>query len=263
MGRKRKPVTAGNANKHLSYREAWGRIKGALAHGYYIEAISIEESIISDRLSSYLVRTGHAKPDSHLDRTSFANLIGTWRQHVPEAIEDQYFSDLQSAVDKWRVRRNKLIHGMVKSHPGSAPPTVTDFKAEAELAAREGQRLGMSVCNWYNREKGRLERMASSGAKKALRMPSFAVVWKRVAELQGEGFATITGLPFTYRVEGDALFPSRTEYRLSKKNVEKAYNIVPFDGPGVINRIVRGPAYVWAILHDPRVARGRWPTSKP
>lgn len=89
-------------------------------------------------------------------------------------------------------------------------------------------------------------------------MPPFTLIWGRIVALQGEEFATITGLPFTYRVEGDALYPSRTRYRLSRSNVETAYGMVPIPGPGAINDTVRGPAYIWAILHDPRVSQGAW-----
>ena len=41
---------AGNASKYYSYREAWTRIKLAQENGFYLEAIAIQESIISDRL---------------------------------------------------------------------------------------------------------------------------------------------------------------------------------------------------------------------
>lgn len=89
-------------------------------------------------------------------------------------------------------------------------------------------------------------------------MPPFEDIWNRILALEGETFTTITGLPFTYVVTGDALYPSRTDYRLSRSDVEKAYGLVPLPGPGVINRVVRGPAYIWAILHDSRVSQGAW-----
>jgi hypothetical protein len=89
-------------------------------------------------------------------------------------------------------------------------------------------------------------------------MPPFEVIWARITALQGEQFSTITGLPFTYSVNGEGLFPSRTDYRLSRGDFETAYALVPIPGPGVINNDVRGPAYVWAILHDQRVSQGAW-----
>jgi hypothetical protein len=48
----------GNVVKYLSYREAWTRIKQAQEQGFYLEAVTLEESIITDRLISYLVGVG-------------------------------------------------------------------------------------------------------------------------------------------------------------------------------------------------------------
>ncbi len=44
----------GNVPKADSYREAWARIELAQKDGFYIEVASIVESILSDRLLSYL-----------------------------------------------------------------------------------------------------------------------------------------------------------------------------------------------------------------
>lgn len=83
--------------------------------------------------------------------------------------------------------------------------------------------------------------------------PDFEVIWRRILQHEGETFRTKTGLEFKYRIVGNEVVPDRTGYPLHKSNFEKAYELVPFDGPGVINQSVRGPAYVWAILHDPRI----------
>jgi len=86
----------------------------------------------------------------------------------------------------------------------------------------------------------------------------FLEVWKRIKAHQGEKFHTKTGLEFTYNIKENGFFPSRTEYRISQSDVEKAYKLVPFDGPGVVNDIVRGPAYLWAVLHDTRIRKNDW-----
>lgn len=87
------------------------------------------------------------------------------------------------------------------------------------------------------------------------RRPPFDEVWRSIRELEGETFKTITGLPFEYVMDGEALIPSRTDYRLSRGNFEKAFERVPIAQPSEISA-VRGPSYVWAILHDPRVSAG-------
>jgi hypothetical protein len=52
---------------------------------------------------------------------------------------------------------------------------------------------------------------------------------------------------------GRVLRPSRAKYSPSKSGFEKALALILCDGPGVLNRTIRGPTYVWALLHDKRV----------
>ncbi|MGQ4834410.1 MAG: hypothetical protein ACP6IS_11015 [Candidatus Asgardarchaeia archaeon] len=88
--------------------------------------------------------------------------------------------------------------------------------------------------------------------------PPFNEIWRRIREYEGEQFYTKTGLPFRYKIVGDTLIPDRTGYPLHISNFRKAYELVPIEGPGEINYLVRGPAYVWAILHDERISKGDW-----
>jgi hypothetical protein len=91
-------------------------------------------------------------------------------------------------------------------------------------------------------------------------MPRVSIddVWRRLKTLEGHEFETKTGKPFTFEIDGDVFHPSRTKYNVGKADFRKALELVPFDGPGVVNSVVRGPAYVWAVLHDKRVRRQDW-----
>lgn len=89
-------------------------------------------------------------------------------------------------------------------------------------------------------------------------MPPFDETWNRIIAHAGENFYTKTGLEFTYEINGDIFYPSRTNYKIHKADFEKAYAYVPIDGPSVINNMVRGPAFVWAVLHDQRISNGMW-----
>ncbi len=91
-----------------------------------------------------------------------------------------------------------------------------------------------------------------------MQKPCFGDIWKRIIACEGEEFRTSTGLPFTYNVNSNALCPSRTKYNIAKSNFAVAYDLVPIDSPGEITKLVRGPSYVWAILHDERISNGEW-----
>lgn len=81
----------------------------------------------------------------------------------------------------------------------------------------------------------------------------FEAIWSRIIGCAGQPFATKRGLPFTYRIVNGAVVPDRTGYALSRANFVKAAGIENLTGPGQISNLVRGPAYVYAILTDPRV----------
>ncbi|MBR5020689.1 MAG: hypothetical protein IKY17_03585 [Oscillospiraceae bacterium] len=81
----------------------------------------------------------------------------------------------------------------------------------------------------------------------------FDAVWERILRFEGELFYTVTNRSFTYRIVGGAVVPEHTGYPLAKKQFLKAYNLGELKNPGQINRIVRGPSYVYAILTDPRI----------
>ena len=152
------PIPDGNAMKYSSYREAWGRIRRAQGHGFYLEAVTLEESIIADRLISFLVCVGAVQPDARLERQSFGQLVQQWIALVPEPIKTKHFSDLRTAVDEWRKRRNKVVHGMVKSVPGTDHDDVLNFLEEAKLVALEGDALAQALSDWGKKVKPQLNK---------------------------------------------------------------------------------------------------------
>ena len=88
--------------------------------------------------------------------------------------------------------------------------------------------------------------------------PPFDEVWKRISVRAGDVFFTKTGLRFTYRVEDDKVHVSRAKYTVSKNDLRRAYELAPLGGPSQLSSAVRGPTYVWAILHDARVTLRQW-----
>lgn len=83
---------------------------------------------------------------------------------------------------------------------------------------------------------------------------SFATVWRRIIVHAGKTFWTKTGVAFTYKVTGNHLIPTHTARNIPKTDYQSAYSLVPFTGPAVINRTHQGPAFIWGVLHDPRIS---------
>ena len=86
-------------------------------------------------------------------------------------------------------------------------------------------------------------------------MDGFDTAWQRIKTHAGQQFRTKTGLPFTYKVVGGSVVPDRTGYPLHASNFRAAFDLLPLSGPGQINTLVRGPAYVYAILADQRIVQ--------
>jgi len=153
--RKAKPLpndwAAGNSAKYLSYREAWARISMASKRGYFLEAVTIEESIISDRLLSYLEKTcGLALGDEKW--ISLSRVIGTWRREATSRCETgeqaQHVGQLHGRLNAWREQRNRVVHGMVKSTASKGEDHIESFLAGAADAAREGQDIARAISKW-------------------------------------------------------------------------------------------------------------------
>jgi len=142
----------GNVKKFFSYREAWTRVKQSQAAGFYLESIALIESIISDRLTSVLVKSGQIQRKTEIRKyPGFSDLIRAWTALCPTPIEQGNYSDLQASVDTWRLNRNQLIHGMVRSHPGGPTVDILDFVTDAQLTAQQGEKLARAVCSWSSR----------------------------------------------------------------------------------------------------------------
>jgi hypothetical protein len=139
-----------NAPKYQSYKEAWRRIDSAMAGGFFFEVVTICESIISDRLLSFV--RGVTQANDIGTNTNFSQLIRLWRENVQIQSPESSLEELIDRVDRWRKERNKMVHGFVKSLPGTATMPVNQFLADAQKAADEGMKLARMVSAWHRSE---------------------------------------------------------------------------------------------------------------
>ena len=149
-----------NMEKHALYSLAFERIDQALAAKFPVEAIAIEESIISDRLYSILkslVPDFLKEFDGGIGPRLNAVRLCCWRDEDGGLLAD---------VKQWIKRRNQAIHGIVASKAGGkAKQTPANFVPYAMSTARLGKKLSRRVDNWARKVKRMAEKFHTNTKK--------------------------------------------------------------------------------------------------
>lgn len=138
----KKEAKQGNKVKYDAYTEAFARIKAANESNFFLEAVAIQEAIISDRLKSHL---GHLGKLTKRNRPTLFDLVEIWKsENQDQNLEIKI--NLPELVDQWRVLRNQAVHGLV------CTSGVDDFLNSAKAAAKTGEILARAVCDWHKGE---------------------------------------------------------------------------------------------------------------
>jgi hypothetical protein len=123
--------------RYLRYKLAFDRLDEALEEGWLLEAISLEESIITDRLLSILTST----ESSVSSKQSLGNLIAQAKKLMTGSgslVEGDLFHEL----DQWREKRNECIHAFCKLDDHAyADNSAEIFSEKMWETAKKGREL--------------------------------------------------------------------------------------------------------------------------
>ena len=151
-------MTNKNMTKYESYKFAFEQIDLAIESEFYLEAITIEESIISDRLISYLQLNGKTGDFSRIGLYQIVKKVG----NVPGQYSIKVSENFLLTVDDWRNKRNTCIHQLVKSDKGEPTIDVEKFKNIAKETAKEGRILARQISSWTTSQKRKRERQSNA-----------------------------------------------------------------------------------------------------
>ncbi len=147
---------AKNMEKYYSYKLAFERIDLAIKNKFPLEAIVIEESIISDRLRSYCETSElgerfegfcdllqRASEYAFVNCDELYNLIGFIKD------PDNSSKDASESIDQWRLERNRLVHKIVKTSKSGLAPEIpaNEFIDRAVEIAKYGKEHARKICN--------------------------------------------------------------------------------------------------------------------
>jgi hypothetical protein len=130
----------GNIEKYNSYSEAFKRIKESIKAGFYLEAITIEESIICDRLFSIYV-TRNKKPKKEISKITVGDFVRF--KNLGELISET----MKSEIIKFWKYRCFLIHQICKSYPKTSTININSFLEDARNTSLVGLTLSKELSN--------------------------------------------------------------------------------------------------------------------
>ena len=139
-----------NKKKARRYAFALERTSKALDSGFYLEAITLCESMIADRLLSSLARREQriVRRNKGLGWLIAEHINGESLQKSATS-KGKTEADVFLALDRWREERNELLHGIAKCAPGDQLSNPPALMARAKGAAEEGIRLFRLLDNWH------------------------------------------------------------------------------------------------------------------
>ncbi|MDP5459601.1 hypothetical protein [Alishewanella sp. SMS8] len=124
------------SKKETRFQEILDRINKAILNGFYLEAIALQESCISDRLSLALYMKG-----KKAGTKSLSKLI--------ELCDSFVSCDLLKQINSWRRDRNKSIHNLVRSSPLEEQKELFELDKFTSVTAEKGMALTLNVNNWF------------------------------------------------------------------------------------------------------------------
>lgn len=131
--------------RHSAYQAAIDQITKALQDGYYLEAIALEECLISNCLFNFLNGIG-----SKLSNPSFHTLLKEVSNRQGTACD--YPRELLDELDIWRKARNIAIHGFISSTSVELDHSRANFHESVKATALSGEGYCKAIVSWYEVE---------------------------------------------------------------------------------------------------------------
>lgn len=156
-----KPGNSVGKQRQALYAKAYTRIDEAIKQGFLLEAITIEESIITDRLEARVAWLSEQTQREFRNLGPLIELLDTKKDKKQKNAEkmnkvkiqesDSEMLDLLSEINKWRKQRNEALHELVKFPDDVEEKCWEDFYSKTENVAKKGKKLSRKVSNCVKR----------------------------------------------------------------------------------------------------------------
>ena len=147
----RVPGEKGSSQNELRgelYSSAFSHIKDAYDKGFYIECISIIDSMITDRIESYCQFLSYEDDKQFVANSVFDAIRNLGTLTKEKGVRDDEFYVINDKIEKWSAQRNRAIHGFVIVREETKGDDFNKRKQVTKDAADEGLRLVREVMSY-------------------------------------------------------------------------------------------------------------------
>jgi len=137
-----------------------GHVARSIREGFYLEAITLCESMISDRIEALVA----ALDPDHPDAGQLLELGRNLKKFKRLLKDDLKGADLAARLDAWKEARNRALHEMVKLPEGDAGDWGSR-RAALRSVAREGRDLVRILSGYVRRRREALRDEAAAEPK--------------------------------------------------------------------------------------------------
>ena len=128
-----------------AHKNALLRISEAMKAGFYLEAITLQECLISNSLFNF-AQAKHKK----LNNPTFIKLINEVKSIVSSVSPN--ISEFLTEIDQWRKKRNDAIHGFIATKNTQLNESQKAFDELSNKTASQGLKLCEQTVQWYKDE---------------------------------------------------------------------------------------------------------------
>lgn len=142
-----KPGNSVGKQRQALYANAYTRIDEAIKQGFFLEAITIEESIITDRLEARVAWLSEQTQREFRNLGPLVRILKGDDKNIKIRESDPDMQGLLLKIDKWREQRNEALHELVKFPDDVDEKCWEDFYSKTKNVAEEGKTLSRKVSN--------------------------------------------------------------------------------------------------------------------
>jgi hypothetical protein len=147
-----------NLQKYNTYKNAFEQIDAAINAGFFLEAITIEESILTDRLYRFCRDNGYTR---RVERATLGDELRFITSHPIEFLQSENVDYLPEAAQFWTTR-NTCLHQIAKSEPDTPTLDYEELSKLAKETAIEGKSLVKKVSLWAQKNKAKVLKKVKS-----------------------------------------------------------------------------------------------------